>query len=105
MPLSSSDRRFLKTADRMKIFLVALALVVLIFLACAPSSELTLVTAVLGMSLCGIFWLTQRLLTVITVLDTELSRLIEIIRRTLPEESRKQVFRELQPPPGSSGKR
>ena len=87
----------------MKFYLVGLASVVLIFLACTPSSELTLVTAVLGMSLCGIFWLTQRLLTVITLLDAELSRLIEIIKRTLPEESRQSVFRELQASTRRSG--
>lgn len=79
----------------MKFYLIGLALAVLIFLFSTPSSELTLVTAVLGMSLCGIFWLTQRLLTVITLLDVELNQLIEIIKRTLPEESRQQVFREL----------
>ena len=87
----------------MKFYLVGLASVVLVFLACTPSSELTLVTAVLGMSLCGIFWLTQRLLTVITLLDAELSRLIEIIKRTLPEESRQNVFRELQASTRRSG--
>lgn len=93
----------------MKLYLIGLALVVLVFLVCTPSSELTLVTAVLGMSLCGMFWLTQRLLTVIALLDSELNKLIEIIRRTLPEESRKTVFRELQastgPPPPAARRR
>ncbi len=47
-------------------------------------------TAVIGVALCGIFWLTQRLLSYITILDIELNRIAKIIKEQLPEDKRKE---------------
>ena len=89
MPLTPADRHFLKAVDRFKIYLLLLGGVVLIFLLCAPTHEFQTVVAVMGVALCGMFWLTQRLLTVITILDIELTKAIEAVKRALPEEFRR----------------
>jgi hypothetical protein len=49
-------------------------------------------TSVIGVALCGVFWLTQRLLSFITLLDMELTRVINVVKRTLPEAERKEIF-------------
>ncbi len=90
MPLNSVDRVFLQTVDRFKVYLLLIATCVLIFLLLTPAEEMRLVTAVIGVALCGIFWLTQRLLSYITVLDTELNRIAKIVRDNLPDDQRKE---------------
>jgi len=89
MPLNSIDRQFLQTVDRFKVYLLLIATCVLIFLLLTPAEEMRLATAVIGVALCGIFWLTQRLLSYITVLDIELNRIAKIVKEQLPEEKRK----------------
>jgi hypothetical protein len=92
MPLSSRNRRFLATVDRLKVYLLVLALLVLCSLLFTPASELQTATSVVGVALCGVFWLTSRLLSFITLLDLELTRVINVIKRILPEEQRKKLF-------------
>jgi hypothetical protein len=88
MPLSPEDRRFVKVVYRLKIYVVILAIAVLIYLLFVPSDDIQMVTSVVGVALCGVFWLTQRLLTLITVLDFELTRVSDTLRRCLPDKRR-----------------
>jgi hypothetical protein len=92
MPLSSGDRRFLQTVERLKLYLVFMALTVFLYLLLAPSSEIQMTTSVIGIALCGIFWLTQRLLSFITLLDLELTRVVTVLKRSLPKEQQKEFF-------------
>jgi hypothetical protein len=92
MALAPRDRKFLHTVDRFKVYLLVIAGGVLLFLLITPGQETRLVTSVIGVVLCGIFWLTQRLLSYITVLDLELSRLANAIKRSLTEEERREFF-------------
>ena len=87
MPLSARDRRFLEAVARLKISLLVLAVAVLSYLVLSPSDELHTETAIIGMALCGVFWLTQRLLSFITVLDFELTKLINVVKHLVPEET------------------
>lgn len=88
MPLTPSDRQFVRIVDRLKCYLLLLAASVLIFLLCTPVSHIHLATAVVGIALCWLVWLTQRLLNLLTVLDLELNKAIDTIKRLLPAESR-----------------
>ena len=92
MPLTSRDRRLLQTIDRLKVYLLLLGLAVLLYLLFVPSGELQTATSVIGIALCGVFWLTQRLLSFITLLDLELTRIVNVLKRTLPEEQQKSLF-------------
>jgi len=92
MPLTSRDRRFLQTVDRMKIYLLLMAVAVFLYLLYIPSSEIQMATSVLGLALCGVFWLTQRLLSCITLLDLELTRIVNALKRSLPEDQKKEFF-------------
>ena len=92
MPLSPSDKRFLQTVDRIKVYLLLMALVVLTYLLLAPSGEIQMATSVIGLALCGVFWLTQRLLSFITLLDLELTRIVNVLKRSLPPEQQKEFF-------------
>ena len=92
MPLTNQDRRFLSVVNRLKVYLVMMALAVFVYLFLTPSSEIQMATSVLGMALCGVFWLTQRLVSCITLLDVELTRVLNVLKRTLPEEQRKELF-------------
>ena len=91
MPLTPQDRRFLQKIDQLKLYLVLVAVAVFCYLLLIPSNEIRMTTSVIGIALCGMFWLTQRLLTFITVLDLELTRVLEVVKRTLSEEQRKQL--------------
>ena len=93
MPLTANERRFLQSVDRLKVYLLLLGLTVLLYMLLIPSSELQVATSVIGMALCGIFWLTQRLLSFITTLDLELTRVVNALQRSLPEEQRKELLR------------
>ncbi|PIQ83746.1 MAG: hypothetical protein COV75_05830 [Candidatus Omnitrophica bacterium CG11_big_fil_rev_8_21_14_0_20_63_9] len=92
MPLTSRDRRFLQTVDRMKIYLLLMAVAGFLYLLYIPSSEIQMATSVLGLALCGVFWLTQRLLSCITLLDLELTRIVNALKRSLPEDQKKEFF-------------
>lgn len=99
MPLSTRDRRFLEAVGRLKVSLLVLAVAVLSYLILSPSEELHTGTAIIGLALCGVFWLTQRLLAFITVLDFELTRLINLVKRLVPEEEREELSQETARPP------
>ena len=92
MPLNSRDRRFLQTVDRLKLYLLLMAVGVFLYLLLMPSSEVQMATSVLGVALCGVFWLTQRLLSFITSLDLELTRVVHAVKRTLTDAQRKELF-------------
>lgn len=92
MPLTAHDRRFLQTIERMKVLLVLLAGSVFLYLLFVPSNEIQLTTSIIGMALCGVFWLTQRLLTFIAQLDHELNRVVNVLRRTLPPDQQKELL-------------
>jgi hypothetical protein len=92
MPLSSRDRRFLETIERLKVYLLLLAAAVFIYLVLIPTNEIQMATSVVGITLCGVFWLTQRLLSFITQLDLELTRILNALKQSLPEEQRRQLF-------------
>lgn len=88
MPLNKDDRRFLQTVDRFKMYLLLIAASVLFFLLLTPTEEMRLATSVIGVALCGLFWLTQRLLSYITLLDAELMRVVNTVKRLLPESEK-----------------
>ena len=92
MPLSPAERRLVAALDRLKIYLLGMAAVVLLFLVLTPPNQLSVPTCVIGVVLCGVFWLTQRLLTLITLLDLELIRAIEALKRLIPEEQRRELL-------------
>ncbi|MBI2093233.1 MAG: hypothetical protein HYT88_00705 [Candidatus Omnitrophica bacterium] len=92
MPLSPSDRRFLRAIENLKIYILVLALTVFVSLLLAPPSEIQLTTSLIGIALCGVFWLTQKLLNFISLLDLELTRLINALKRTLPKEKQHEYF-------------
>ena len=94
MPLSPSDKRFLHTVDRMKMYILLIAIGVLIYLLLAPSSEIQMATSVIGLALCGVFWMTQQLLSFITQLDLELTRIVNALKRSLPPDQQKDFFRD-----------
>ena len=92
MPLNHQDRKFLQTVDRFKIYLLLIALAVLVSLLTMPSSEIQMTTSVIGIALCGVFWLTQRLLHFITQLDLELTRVVNTLKHTLTPDQQKEFF-------------
>ena len=92
MPLTTRDRRFLEGIERMKILLLLLAGSVFLYLLFVPPGEIQLTTSIIGMALCGVFWLTQRLLTFIAQLDHELNRIVNVLRRTLPADQQKELL-------------
>lgn len=92
MPLSNKDRRFLHAIYRFKAYLLLMGISVLAYLWFAPSEELQMATSVVGIALCGMFWLTTRLLSLISVLDFELTRLTNAMKQTMPLEQRKELF-------------
>ena len=92
MPLNHRDRKFLQTIDRFKIYLLLMALAVLVYLLVMPSSEIQMTTSIFGIALCGVFWLTQRLLSFITQLDLELARVVNTLKHTLPPDQQKELF-------------
>ena len=51
-----------------------------------------LATSIIGVALCGVFWLTQRLLSFITQLDLELTRVVNTLKHTLPPDQQKELF-------------
>lgn len=92
MPLKPADRQFLEVVERLKIYLLVMAGAVFVFLLVVPQTEIQMATSIIGIALCGVFWLTQRLLSFITLLDLELTRVVNILKRTLPEDQRKELL-------------
>ena len=92
MPLKPSDRQFLEAVERLKIYLLIMAAAIFVFLLVVPQTEIQMATSIIGIALCGVFWLTQRLLSVITLLDLELMRMVNVLKRTLSEDQRKELF-------------
>lgn len=94
MPLTGKDREFLRRVGHLKIYVLSTAIAICVYLLFTPVSEIQMATSVVGLVLCTIFWVTQRLLSFITLLDLELTRIMNVLKRTLPEEQRKELFRE-----------
>lgn len=92
--MNRGDRMFLRRVDRFKLYILVIAIGVFFYLLVVPSNEIQMVTAVIGMALCGIFWLTQKLLSLIAELDSELSRVVVAVKSTLTEEQKRQLFPE-----------
>jgi len=57
---------------------------VLIYLLYTPTSQIHLATTIVAIALCWLLWITQRLLTLLTILDLELTKVTEALKRTLP---------------------
>lgn len=93
MTLSQRDRRFLKAVERMKVYILLMAAAIFFYLLLVPKNEIQTTTSVVGIALCGVFWLTQRLLSFVTALDSELTRVVNVLKRTLPERERKELLR------------
>ena len=93
MPLSPADKRLLHILDRLRIYLLTVAGLVLFLLLLTPPSHFHLPMIVICVVLCGVLWVTQRLLTLITLLDLELMRAIDTLKRLVPEEQRRELFR------------
>ena len=92
MPLNPNDRQFLHAIDRLKVYLLMMAIGVFILLLVVPSSEIQMATSIIGLALCGVFWITQRLLTFISQLDLELTRVVNTLKHTLPPDQQKELF-------------
>ena len=92
MPLNPNDRQFLHAIDRLKVYLLMMAIGVFVLLLVVPSSEIQMATSIIGMALCGVFWITQRLLTFISQLDLELTRVVNTLKHTLPPDQQKELF-------------
>ena len=69
-----------------------MALAVLVYLVLTPISEIRTATSIVGVTLCAMFWLTQRLLTFITVLDVELTRILYVVKRSFTEEQLRKEY-------------
>ncbi len=92
MPLGPGERKFLQAIDRIKMYLLAMAIAIFIYLLLTPSNEMQMATSILGLTLCVVFWVTQRLLSLITSLDTELTRALNTLKHCLPKEQQKDFF-------------
>ena len=94
MPLTPKDREFLEAVERLKTYLVLMAGGVFAVLLFTPARELHAVTSLVGLVLCALFWVTQRLLSFIAILDLELNRLRDAVLRSMPEAQRREFLRQ-----------
>ena len=92
MPLSRNDRSFLRVVERLKLYILVITVGVFFCLLVVPSNEVQMVTAVIGIAFCGISWLTQKLLSFISLLDSELTRVVNAVKSMLSEEERRRFF-------------
>ena len=92
MPLTPHDRKFLNTIEHLKVLLLCMGVAVLMYVLCTPVSQMYAVTTVVGITLCALFWVTQRLLTLVTILDVELLKMIEAVKKALPEDRRRDLL-------------
>lgn len=90
MPLSTHDRHFLRAVERLKVYSVCIALGIFVYLLLLPPSEIRLTTSVLAVTFSGVFLLAQRLLSLVARLDLELTRAMNALRRSLPEDVSKK---------------
>ncbi len=93
MPLTSRDRKFLQAVDRLKVYLLVIAVGMIIFVLVTPMNQMHAATSLIGIVLCVMFGVTQQLLSFITILDMELSRLSDAVLRSMPEEQRREFLR------------
>ena len=93
MPLSPRERNFIRAVDRLKILLLLMGSTVLAYLLFTPPSHLFAVTSIMGVTLCALFWVTHQLLTLITILDVELTKMIDAVKKALPEDARRRLLR------------
>ena len=93
MPLSPRERDLVRAVDRLKILLLLTGSVVLVYLLFTPPSQLFAVTSIMGVTLCALFWVTHQLLTLIAVLDIELTKMIDAVKKALPEDARRKLLR------------
>ena len=91
MPLTRQDHQFLSAVSRLKAYVLLMAAAVFLYLLFVPTNEIQMATSILGLALCGVFWLTQRLLSFISVLDLELTQIMKTLSRVLPEEERRAL--------------
>ena len=75
MPLTDRDRRLFKRVKRLNGYLLLIAAGVFVYLLTAHRIE----TGVLAVTLCGVLWLSQRLLSFVTALDREQQRLLKAL--------------------------
>ena len=91
MPLTRTDKQFLGAVDRLKILLLLLAVGVFLMVLMTPPTQLTYPATMATIALCGLLWVTQRLLTLVTVLDIELTKAGGALKRTLTDEQRRAM--------------
>ena len=89
--LTRQERIFLLAIDRLKIWLLVLAFAVFAYVLCLPNSAIQMSTSLIGIALCCMFWLTQRLLHLISQLDYELTRLTGAVQESLTEQQRQAL--------------
>ena len=88
MPLTPADRRFLRVVDRLKVYVLALAVAVFLLVLLTPQTKLTLPTATVICATTGLLWALERLLSLVTVLDLELKKVTDALKRAVPHGSR-----------------
>lgn len=103
MPLTHEDRRFLEAVGRLKLYVLVTAVAVLVLFLVTPSAQIQLVTSIVGITLCGVFWLTSRLLSFITLLDHELTGAMLALKRSLPPDPTQPTSRPRGRTQASSG--
>ena len=87
MPLTAQDRRFLHAVARLKLYTLLMGIAMFAYVVGLPPSSLQLPILIFGLALCGVFWLTHRLLACITLLDLELTRLLNAVKGQLRDPS------------------
>ncbi len=93
MPLTPQDRTLLRVIDRLKIYLLLIAFAIFLYLLVTPAEDVSrMVTAVIGITLCGVFWVMQQLLALISRLDFEFTRLTNALKRSLPRDQQREFF-------------
>lgn len=102
MPLTSSERRFLSRCDRFKYLLVLLALTLLFYIVVTPVSDFSMPTFIIATAFCVTFWVTQRLITLITVLDVELAKTVRALQRLMSGQAEIPTSLEVNKDPPAS---
>ena len=88
MPLTPAERRFLRIVDRLKVYVLALAVAVFFLVLLTPQTKLTLPAATVICATAGLLWVVERLLSLLTVLDVELKRVTDALKQALPHGPR-----------------
>jgi len=92
--LTLKERRFLRAVEHLKYYLLALAVAVFLLILSIPPSEISLATCLVIVALCGLLWVTQRLLTFITLLDIQLAKAIRGLKYSLSDEQRRELLQQ-----------